>query len=87
MTHGLRQGIPRGGPYVCDHILTAAIDFASLYDMAISRIKSKLIEPLSVNVNRGATGRQRTWSRSRRPGFGDGVTGRALTLPIQRKIA
>jgi hypothetical protein len=28
--------------------------------MAISRIASKLLEPLSVNVKEGATGRQRT---------------------------
>ena len=42
------------------HILTAAIDFASLNDVAISRIESKLLEPFSVNVNKGATGRQRT---------------------------
>jgi hypothetical protein len=29
-------------------------------DVAISRIESKLLEPLSVNVKKGATGRQRT---------------------------
>jgi hypothetical protein len=37
-----------------------AIDFGSLNDVAISRIESKLLEPFSVNVNKGATGRQRT---------------------------
>jgi hypothetical protein len=30
-------------------------------DVAISRIESKLLEPLSVNVKKGATGRQWTW--------------------------
>ena len=29
-------------------------------DVAISRIESKLLEPLSANVKKGATGRQRT---------------------------
>jgi hypothetical protein len=67
---------------------TAAIDFASLNDVAISRIESKLLEPPSVNVNKRATGRQRTWRPVAKAGFGEGeVTGRALRLPIQRKIA
>jgi len=35
--------------------------YASPKDVAISRIESKLLEPLSVNVKKGAPGRQRTW--------------------------
>ena len=43
------------------HILTAAISLQLTdKDVAISRIESKLLEPLSVNVKKGATGRQRT---------------------------
>jgi hypothetical protein len=57
-------------------------------DVAISRIESKLLEPLSVNVKKGATGRQRIWRPVAKARFrGRKVTGRAFTLPIQRKIA
>jgi hypothetical protein len=51
-------------------------------DVAISRIESKLLEPLSVNVKKGATGRQRTWRPVARPGFGGGGGGNRTRIYI-----
>jgi hypothetical protein len=51
-------------------------------DVAISQIESKLLEPLSVNVKKGATGRQRTWRPVARPGFGGGGGGNRTRIYI-----
>jgi hypothetical protein len=71
------------------YILNAAIGFTSLPTTRQSHGSSaNFLDPLSVNVKKGATGRQRTWRPVAKARFrGREVTGRAFTLPIQRKIA
>jgi hypothetical protein len=69
-------------------ILNAAIGLTSLPRRDNLTDRAQLLEPLSVNVKKGATGRQRTWRPVTKARFrGREVTGRAFTLPIQRKIA
>jgi hypothetical protein len=46
-----------------------------------------LVEPLSVNVKRERLAPAGAEAGRQRPGSGEDVTGRAFTLPIQRKIA
>ena len=70
------------------YILNTAIGLTSLPTRGNLRDRAQLLEPLSVNVKKGATGRRGTWKAGREGRFrGRGVTGRAFTLPIQRKIA
>jgi hypothetical protein len=58
--------------------------------VAISRIESKLLEPLSVNVKEGAPAANGHEGRSRRPGFGEGGGNRTrgyITYPKKKFLA